>query len=64
MTLLDLVDRDDLAVRLLDLLQLTEKVPEAGLCDDGVGGKDAHLVQLGLTLVLGGELAADHLVFL
>lgn len=58
----DLVDRDDLTVRLLDLFELTKEVPEAGLGDDGVWRKDAHLVELGLTLVFRGELAADDLV--
>jgi len=59
-----LVQRDDLAVRLLDLLQLGEEVPEAGLGDHIVGGKDAHAVELWRRLAVGGQMAPDDLVLL
>jgi len=45
--LVDLVDGNDLTVRLLDLPQLAEKVPEPRLGDDLVGRKDTHTVDLG-----------------
>ena|SRR5690349_9747761 len=57
-----LVDTDDLAVNLLDLLQLAHEVPEAGLGDDLVGGKEAHAEKLGGGILLGGEVATDQLV--
>ena len=58
------VDGDDLTGRLLDLAELAEEVPEAGLGDDLVRGKDAHPVELGLGLLLRRQLAADDLVLL
>ena len=60
--LVDLVDADDLAVDLLDLLQLAHEVPEAGLGNNLVGGKEAHAEQLGGSILLGGEMATDQLV--
>lgn len=57
-----LVDADDLAVNLLDLLQLAHEVPEAGLGNDLVGGKEAHAEKLGGGILLGGEVATDQLV--
>lgn len=42
-----LVDRDDLAVGLLDLAELAKEVPEPRLSDDLVGRKNAHTVDLG-----------------
>lgn len=41
-----LVEADDLAVGLLNLLQLGEEVPEAALRDDIVWREDAHAVEL------------------
>jgi hypothetical protein len=41
-----LVYGDDLAVRLLDLAELAEEVPEPRLSDDLVGRKYAHTVDL------------------
>jgi hypothetical protein len=43
----NLVYGDDLAVRLLDLSELAEEVPEPRLSDDLVGRKNAHTVDLG-----------------
>lgn len=51
---------DNLSVGLLDLLELTQKVPESGLGDDLVGCKDPHPVELGSRLLLGRELAAEN----
>lgn len=41
-----------------------QEVPEAGLGDDLVGREDAHTVNLGGRIMLGGEMAADDLEFL
>ena len=59
-----LVQAHDLTVGLLDLLQLHQEVPEAGLGDDIIGGEDAHAVQLGGGVGLGRQMAANDLVFL
>lgn len=62
--LVDDVQRDDLAVGLLDLSQLHEEVPEAGLGDHGVGSEDSHAVQLRGRVGIRGQVAPDDLVFL
>lgn len=59
-----LVHGDDLAVCLLDLAELGQEVPEAGLCDNIVGSKDAHAVKLRGRVGLAGEEAPDDLVLL
>ena len=56
------VEADDLTVGLLDLLELGEEVPEARLGNNCVGSKDAHAVQLGGRVCLGGQVAPDDLV--
>ena len=61
--LVDDVKADDLAVGLLDFLELRKEVPEARLGDDFVGREDAHAVELGRGLRLGGEMATDDLIF-
>lgn len=58
-----LVQADNLTVGLLDLLQLHQEVPEAGLGDNLIGGEDAHAVQLRGGVSLGGQVAPDDLVF-
>jgi hypothetical protein len=40
------VDGDDLSVGLLDLVELSEEVPESGLGDDLVRGEDPHSEEL------------------
>lgn len=62
--LVDLVERDNLAVGLLDLLELGQEVPEAGLGNDVVGGEDTHAVELRGGDGLGGEEAPNDLVLL
>lgn len=62
--LVDLVQADDLAVGLLDLLELHQEVPEAGLGDDLIGGEDPHAVQLRGRVRLRGQVAPDDLVLL
>lgn len=60
----DLVHGDDLTIGLLDLLELHQEVPETGLGNDLIGGKDAHAVELGGGVALGGQMAANDLVLL
>lgn len=59
-----LVHGDDLAVCLLDLPQLREEVPEAGLGDNIVGRKNPHAVKLGGRVGLAGEETSNDLVLL
>lgn len=59
-----LLDRDDLAGSLLDLLETSQEVPESGLGDRSVGGEDGHAVEGGGRVGLGGQVAADDLVLL
>lgn len=40
------VDGNDLSVGLLDLVELSEEVPESGLGNDLVGGEDPHSEEL------------------
>jgi hypothetical protein len=57
------IDADNLAVGLLDLAELHQKVPESGLGNDLVRGEDPHAVQLRGRVGLGGQVAPDDLVF-
>lgn len=59
-----LVQSHDFAIRLLDLAELGEEVPEAGFGDDIVGGEDAHAVELRGRVGIGRQVAPDDLVFL
>ena len=52
----------DLSSCLLHLAELTHEVPELGLGGDRVGGEDDHAERLGVGVLLGGSLAANHLV--
>jgi hypothetical protein len=56
------IEADDLTVGLLDLAELGQEVPEPGLGHDGVGRKDAHAVELGRGVCLGGQVTPDDLV--
>lgn len=58
----DLVNRHDLTVGLLNTAQALQEVPEARLRDNDVWCEDAHAVELRLWRRLGGQMAADHLV--
>ena len=40
-----------------------QEVPETRLGDDFIGRKDAHTVDLGDGLIVGGEMAPNDLVF-
>lgn len=60
----DLLEGNNLAGRLLELVQLTQEVPEARLGHNTVRGEDPHFVHRRAGLLLGGQLAADHLVLL
>ena len=75
----DNIDANDLAIGLLDLLQLPnvlsvvedtdngdnapEEIPEPRLGNDLVRGKNAHAVDFGGRVVLRWEVAADNLIF-
>lgn len=59
-----LLQGDNLASGLLELLQLAQEVPETGFGDNVVGSEDTHLVQRRLWLLLAWQLAANDLVFL
>lgn len=56
------VQADNLAVGLLQLAERSHEVPEARLGHNGVGRKDAHAVQLGRGVRLGGQVTPDNLV--
>lgn len=56
------IDADDLTVGLLDLAELGQEVPEPGLSDNSVGREDAHAVQLGRGVSLGGQVTPNDLV--
>ena len=49
------VEGDNLPVRFLDLLQLTEIIPKARLGDDIVGRKDPHAA---VTAIISASLSA------
>lgn len=55
------LNRDDLSGRFLELLELTQEIPETRLGYDGLWGKYPHFVKRGDLLLLGRELAPDHL---
>jgi len=59
----DDVHSDYLSVGLLDLLQLSQEIPETRFGDDIIGREDTHAVNLGIGLILRREVAADDLIF-
>ena len=58
------IDTNDFTIGLFDLFKLAEEVPEAGLGNNFVGCEDAHAVELGGGLSIGGQVPADDLIFL
>merc|ERR1711997_57290 len=62
--LADLLDVDDLTVGLLDLLQLTQEVPEPGFGDNMVWSEDPHLVKWRLWSLGCRQVTADDHVLL
>lgn len=56
------VQGNDLAVGLLQLAELSKEVPEPRLGDNSVRRKDAHAVQLGRGVRLGGQVTPNNLV--
>ena len=46
---------------LLHLTELVHVVPELGLGNNSVGGKDDHTVRFWVGVIIGGGLSADHL---
>jgi hypothetical protein len=61
--LVDDVQGDDLAVGLLDLAELHQEVPEAGLGNDCVGCEYTHAVELWRWVGLGRQVTPNDLVF-
>lgn len=58
------VECDDLSVRLLDLLQLHEEVPESRFGHNIVGSEDTHAVKFRRGIGLRWQVAANDLIFL
>lgn len=56
------VEGNDLSVGLLDLAELHQEVPEAGLGNHSVWRKNAHAVQLWRWVCLGWQMAANDLI--
>lgn len=56
------IQSDDLAIGLLDLAQFHKEVPEARFGNDGVGSENAHAVEFGRWVKVGGKMAANDLV--
>lgn len=57
-----LVDSKELALGLLNLLELAHEIPETGLGDHVVLGEDAHAVHLGVRVRLSRDATTDNLV--
>ena len=57
------VDSDDLAIRLLDLPQLHQKVPEPRFSDDFVWCKYSHAVKLRRRICICWQMTSDDLIF-
>ena len=60
--LTDLDAVNDFSSGLLHLVELMQIIPELGLGDDCIWGKDDHAVSLRVRVVRGGSLAAHHLI--
>ena len=58
----DLVDIKNLTSSLLHLTHLMHEIPKAGLGHHFIGSEEFHSVNIGSLFVLGGSLAADHLI--
>lgn len=56
----NLVDGKDLSLGALGLELSSQVVPEFGLCNDVVAGEETDGVNLGVSILLGGQLAAKH----
>jgi hypothetical protein len=62
--LVDLVERNDFTVGLLDFSELHQKVPESRLGDHIVGSENSHAVEFGSWVGVSRQVTADDLVFL
>lgn len=58
------MDANNLASGLLELAELTQEVPEAGLRNDVIRGENPHTVQRRIRLLLRRKLTADDFVLL
>jgi len=61
--LVDDVEGDNFTVGFLDLAELHQEIPESRLCDDGVGCKNAHAVELRSWVGVSWQMTANDLVF-
>ena len=62
--LVDDVQRHNLTGGLLDFSQLLQEIPESRFGDDFIGSEDSHPVQFRGGVAVGGQVAANDLVFL
>jgi len=58
-----LLDGNNLASGLLNLLQAAQEVPVPGLSDRDVRCEDDHAVKGGVRVGLGGQVTPDNIVF-
>lgn len=56
------IETDNLAVRLLNLSQLHQEVPEPRLGNYLIGRENAHAIELRGRVSLGGQVTPDDLV--
>lgn len=59
----DAFQRNDFAGSLLELLQLSQEIPEPWLGHNAVGSKDPHFVERSLWLLLGGQFTPNNFIF-
>ena len=56
------IETDNLAICLLNLLKFHQKIPEPRFGNDCIRGKNAHAVQLGRRVCLGGQVTPNNLI--
>jgi len=62
--LMNLLDADNFTSCFLEFTQLTQEIPETGLCNNVVWSKDPHAVQRRIGVLLGRQFASDDFEFL
>jgi hypothetical protein len=62
--LVDLVDRHDFTISLLDSSKSSQKVPKSRLSHHSVGGENSHSVEFWLRFDRRGQSSADNLIFI
>ena len=56
----DLVDGEDLTLGSFSLELPTQVIPELGLCDDFVSGKQSDGIDFGVGVLIGGKFASEY----